>query len=533
MPSNLGLLRLGPTLLLGFAILASAHQTRAQYMFLDLDGDGVYTSGDTFPASAPSTIDVYLVTEIEDGTPITCSEGADLYVNSYTVNLYAYDAAVSFTSVTNQMPGMSEVVPLTTYPYALSVGYGGPQSFPPGKHHLLRITVDFEVGCPMLDIVSHSCYSPPGVVTSFGSPSCTGARGDNAFRFGEDWWPAIAFMCTDLAGRWPTLTCPDAVSGVEGQPLTIPVTLADPDCGIFSFWVYDLPSGAAFSGLGPFVAGEASGAVSWTPAIGQAGKYAIHAHASDYPNAFHGITQLDTYTIRVTIAPAPTLSAERDLSARVFTTGHNAVTRVARGGAQTCFQIEPPPDGPFALQDILPASVSVRYDDPRCGPSEAPAMGTAAQSTDTDGNGIPEFESCFPQSAMESLASCLPPGTNTVRLELHGSLVNGDHFHGELLHTIISAVRGLSVEVSPNPTNTKSVFRFTTSAEGLATVRLFNLRGAPVLTLVDRRSIPAGVHSYQLDRLGGLGGRLASGVYFLKVSTEHDGSVTRALTIMR
>lgn len=584
----------------------------AQYMFLDLDGDGVWTYHD-FPDGTSATIDVYLVTDQDAfGYPATCSDGSDLDLKSYTVNLYALDAAVRFTSVTNQIPEMSEVVPLATYPYALTVGYGGAKSFPPGKYHLLRITAEFESGCPAVSIVRSSCYSPPGVVTSFGS-SCAGVGSDNQLSLGEDWWDAWGFGCSDLLGRWPSLSCPATVSGVEGQELTFPVTLTTPDCGIDAFNVHGLPPGASFSGLSPFVAGEASGVVTWTPGYGQAGSYAIMFRASQYPNPFHNVQLQDTCTTLITIAASnarpiakaggpytgvqdvpvsfngansvdpngdglqfawtfgdggvgsgstpnhvyaiggifsvlltvtdpgglagrdsTTASIIRDLPVRVFTWASNRTTLLPSGKPMTCFQVEPLPGESLLPEEVLAQSVTLRYDDPVCGLAEARVAPTkSTRITDTDRNGIPEYEACFSQDGMTILASCLPRGSSVVRLELQGSLANGDRFHGEIFHTIISKSGSLLAAVSPNPLSQSSTLGFATTTQGFATARVFDVRGRLVVTLLDERSLPAGSHYVPLNGLDRARGRLPSGIYFLKVTTEHDGSETRTLAVLR
>lgn len=603
-------------LLLATALQAGVRPAAGQVMFLDMNGDGVWTN-DAPNRWGPTTIDVYLITDQDyGGSPILCTDGAGLDVNSYTVNLYAYDAPVSFTSVTNMMAGMTEVVPLVTYPYALTVGYGGTESFPPGKHHLLRITAEFGsggYGCPALEIISFNCYSPPGVVTSFGS-SCPGQRSDYTLRLNEDWWDVAGFSCSDPLGSWPSLSCPGTISGAEGQPLTFPVTLTfAPGCHIFSFNVYGLPPGATFSGLSPFVAGEASGSVTWTPGAGQAGSYAIQFDASQYPNPFHMVTQRDTCTTQITIVSsnvAPlaeaggpysgvqgvpvtfngtgstdpngdalqfawafgdgtigsgsisthtyvvpgdftshltvtdprgltasdfaTVSIARDLPVRVFTSGSNGTTRLPHGKPMTCFRIESSSTGSFVPAEVLPETVTLRYTDPICGPLEAHATAAkAAPVADADRNGVLEYEACFSRSALSTVAACLPGGTSVVQLDVSGSLASGDRFHGTVMHTMISGGGSLSAAVAPNPIGEATALEFTTRTAGFATARLYDIRGRLVATVFDNRLMPAGSHQMALGSLHRLHGRLASGVYFLSIRTEHDGSETRAVTIMR
>jgi len=602
-------------LFLAVTLESGVRPAAGQVMFLDLNGDGVNTTADFPSFSGHSTIDVYVVTN-EDfaGSPLACTDGTGLDLNSYTVNLYASDAAVSFTSVTNMMPGMTEVVPLITYPYALTVGYGGTESFPPGKYHLLRIAADFELGkCPAISIIPFNCYSPPGVVTSFGS-SCPGTRSDHTLRLNEDWWDVSGIACSDPLGSWPSLSCPGSISGAEGQPVTFAVTLTfEPGCHIYSFNAYGLPPGATFSGLSPFVAGAASGTVTWIPAAGQAGTYAIEFDASQYPNSFHMVTQRDTCTTQVTIvssnvAPfaeaggpysgvqgvpvtfdgtgstdpngdalqfawsfgdgsigtgsisthtyavpgdfmsrltvtdprgltasdSATVSIARDLPVRVFTSESNGATRLPHGKPMTCFRIEAQSGGSFVPAEVVPETITLRYTDPICGPLEAQATtAKAASSSDADRNGVLEYEACFPRSGLATVASCLPAGISVVQLEVRGALTTGDRFHGEVAHTMISGRGSLSAAIAPNPIGETSALEFTTKTAGFATARLYDIRGRLVATVLDNRSMPAGPHRIPLSSLRRLKGRLASGVYFLAIRTEHDGLETRAITIMR
>jgi PKD repeat protein len=583
-------------------------------MFLDLDGDGVYTGNDRMPPPGDAaTIDLYVVTnQNRDGSPVTCSDGTTPGISSYSVNLYALDAAVSFSNVTNQMPGMIGMAPLETYPYALSAWYAGASVLPPGKYHLMSMTAAFGAGCPALAIVTSTCYSPEGVVTSFGS-DCPGVQGDYTLRMEEDWAGSWGFSCTDLPGRWPSITCPGEVSGLEEEPITIPVTLTDPDCGIFSFSVYGLPPGATFSGLGPFVAGEASGAVSWTPGVGQAGTYSIRFDGSDYPNWFHGITQRDTCTTRVTVrasnvGPAAdaggpysgvqgvpiafdgtrsndpeggplefswdfgdgaqamgstpthayasggsyvvtlnvtdpgglssqsttTASISRNLPVRVFTSAGNRSTRLERGRPFTCFQIEAVPEAPFELEGIVPSSVRLHYEDPQCGGLEGSPMETKlSRIRDTDRNGLSEYEICFARENLASLVACRPPGVNSLLLELRGSLANGDRIHGSFSHTITSGSGSLAAAISPNPLSARSVLEFTTTVPGFVRARLFDIRGRFVATLMDQGSVQAGYHRIPLAGYEVVPVRLASGVYFVSVVTESDGSVRRAVVVLK
>jgi hypothetical protein len=284
-------------------------------MYLDVDGDGVYSQSDSHAiigaGSGPMTVDVYLSTNSSYGGPeFSCSDSPEggPGLNSYTVNLYSFDAPLLFENVQNEIPGWVETTPLTTYPYALTVGYSGFRTLPPGTYHLLRMTVTalpttLSAGCPAIGIVPSSCYSPPGIVTSFGS-DCPGVEGDGVLRYGEDWYGYSALTpCTDNTGRAPQIACPASVEGEEGKGISFSASVIDPDCDSHPMFAEGLPAGATLSNPGPFVMGQASQTLSWTPAPGQAGAYSIQFYVTD-PDPFNFRDRLATCTTQVTVRPA-------------------------------------------------------------------------------------------------------------------------------------------------------------------------------------------------------------------------------------
>src|SRR5262245_57505740 len=81
--------RLLPLLLLAVLFAAPA---RAQYMFLDANGDGASTLADKMSPNGVATIcDVWIKTNLNrDGSPGVCPTGdGALDINSYVVNLQA------------------------------------------------------------------------------------------------------------------------------------------------------------------------------------------------------------------------------------------------------------------------------------------------------------------------------------------------------------------------------------------------------------------------------------------------------------
>jgi len=587
-------------------------------MFLDVNGDSVNTQEDFWQLIGPTdtaTVDVYLVTNGDRyGGAHACSPETP-GLNSYTVNLYCPQSAASFSQIENKVPGMFEAYPPVATRYGLSVSYFGTETLAPGKYHLfgVRVTSDRIQGCPDLEIVPYSCFSPSGTITSFGS-GCMGYQGDDVLRLGEDWLSTGGLGgCTDFPGRPPKVTCPAEVTVREMAALTFPVSVFDPDCGIFSFYWEGVPEGAVFHGVGPIAAGEARGTFTWTPARGQAGTYDIMFTASDppyglppgwkywdtcttlvhvlppnrqplaeaggpytgiqdVPVAFDGSQSSDpdgdalrylwdlgdaatatgplplhtyrsggTFPVTLTVTDNAELSAQDTtiasiasvLPARVFTR-EGQPTKLPSGKRFTCFRIEPMTAAAFHLEEIVLSSIRLHYENPTCAGIDAPVDSRKSfHVADTDGNGLPELEACFSQESLAALLPCLPPGTSTIPLELRASLSSGGVIRGQFTHTFRVKTGSLDASVSPNPLRPASALEFTTSTPGFVKAWLFDVHGRRVATLLDQSSFEAGDHRIQLPGLDVLGESLPSGIYFVRLVTEHDGAEARTITILK
>jgi len=76
-------------------------------------------------------------------------------------------------------------------------------------------------------------------------------------------------------------------------------------------------------------------------------------------------------------------------------------------------------------------------------------------------------------------------------------------------------------KAKPNPFNPRTKIEFGLSREGRAIVRVFDVQGRLVSTVVDRR-LPAGNHSFDFD-----GARLSSGIYFMSLKADGKETVRR------
>jgi hypothetical protein len=76
--------------------------------------------------------------------------------------------------------------------------------------------------------------------------------------------------------RPPALDAPPAVAAVEGGRLLVEVSASDPDGGVVTLAASPLPEGAAFHDRE-----DNTGFLTWVPAFGQAGVYAVEVTATD------------------------------------------------------------------------------------------------------------------------------------------------------------------------------------------------------------------------------------------------------------
>jgi len=79
----------------------------------------------------------------------------------------------------------------------------------------------------------------------------------------------------------------------------------------------------------------------------------------------------------------------------------------------------------------------------------------------------------------------------------------------------------------PNPFNPRTKIEFGLSREEKVSLRIFDVRGRLVVTLVDGR-LPAGNHSVDFD-----GAKLASGVYMMRLQHDDGTEVVKRMTLLK
>ena len=172
-------------LLLCVAVLALAVgvPASAQYMWIDVDGDGVCTSADVLD-NTKTSVDLWISTNLNgDGSEAFCPTGENLTINSYTFILRSSGGLTFGTWVDAMAFGVN--LGSGAAGNDRWVGRGSGTINDPGTYKLGTQNITVTSGTPVLSIVSNT-LGAPSARTSFGS-QCPGTLGDNTMRLLVEW----------------------------------------------------------------------------------------------------------------------------------------------------------------------------------------------------------------------------------------------------------------------------------------------------------------------------------------------------------
>ena len=117
-------------------------------------------------------------------------------------------------------------------------------------------------------------------------------------------------------------------------------------------------------------------------------------------------------------------------------------------------------------------------------------------------------------------------------MAIEANLATGGILHGTTLVDVFVSGSATSATVSPNPMNPGATLTFTTTRPGFAKVEMFDIGGRQVRTILDERSLAAGVHDVKIEGRGKRGESLASGIYFIR-GVSAEGEFTRTIAILK
>lgn len=473
---------------------AAASPVTAQYIYLDLNGDGLNTPADVLGGIPPVNVGVYLRTNMNrDGTPRTCSTGQPLSVGSFEFILHAVGGTLQFGALSGGLLSgaardlsVSNSTDFYASRFDSSDVYSSPGTVLLGTIPILGI-----VGAPLLTFAASTTLSPR-YQTSFGS-QCAGAEGEHTMVLGRDWF--------DADGTFGTLT-----SNVSGT--------------VF------LDSNGTSGGNCALDPGEA-GVQGWVVTMNPGGRQAMTTRNGSYhfQNVLPG-----PYTL--TVAPpnkwgqtCPGGGGGQPVTVLLGQT-HSGLNLGVR-----------PSNRPPLLNPILDrvvvfgtvTNVPLSASDPD---------GTPVTFALLSGPGFATVQTTGPATGNLRLAPLSSDGgVHAVTVAASdGAYDSRRHARVRVLDATAVPVTGVSgkldVSITPNPLNPAGTLHFRTFRRGFARVALYNVQGRLVRLLLDKPSMPAGIHEIPLDARDARGEPLASGVYLFRVDTV-DGSRSERVTVVK
>ncbi|MGE5177337.1 MAG: PKD domain-containing protein [Hyphomicrobiales bacterium] len=216
--------------------------------------------------------------------------------------------------------------------------------------------------------------------------------------------------------------------------------------------------------------------------------------------------------------------------ARAYVPAEDKQIVLAAARPSLCIRMEAP-GGEYGLADVDPSSFLLESAGTGTVDSIFCIGGKETHVLDRDHNGVQELEACFARDDLRRLFATVR-GRVEVEARLEGRLWNGARLRAPITLMVVGhpGTNG-DVAIRPNPLNPSGTISFTTSREGRARVRIYDVKGRLVRTLLDRR-MPAGPLDVRFDGRDGVGRDLASGVYYYRVETV-DGDRTGRLTILK
>jgi len=305
--------------------------------------------------------------------------------------------------------------------------------------------------------------------------------------------PALAtdvpvHVTVSSVNRAPLASAGGPYSGLVGRSLSMSATgSSDPDGDALTYaWTF---------GDG----GVGSGAeVSHTYAA--TGRYYVVVVASD-----GSLSDPDTTTADVRVG----------FLARAFT--DHGIIRLKTGKPRESVYLEPM-GGSFEIESVDISSLKL-YGPDGLGtvPYITPIPGSVTVGLDSDRNHVGEVGMDFDKDDLRSLFTSLDKDMQAT-LVLTADLYGGGSVRATLGWTV-QPERKLVARIQPNPMNPETTIRVNLETPERLSIRLYDLTGRLVRTVLESVDTPAGVHDYKFDGRGTDGRTLPTGQYFYRAET--------------
>ncbi len=472
--------------------LLAVPPANAQYIFVDLNGDGLNTPADALGA-LPVNADVYLRTASNrDGSPALCSTGEQLSIGSFEFILHAVGGTVQWGALTGGLFPVGSQIRTAHDDVDFYVGRFDTLGVyvPAGQVLLGTLPVTALAGTPLLRFASTTPLSAK-YATSFGS-QCRGADEEFTMALGRDWTDADGTFGTVLANVSGTVFLDK--NGASGGNCIL-----DPGEPGVPGWVVTLSPGGQqtlterngsfkFQNVLPGIYTaqlRLPGPWRQTCPPGNAGQPVTVLVGQTYPGLNFGVKPANMPPLLQAIQGKPIAP--------------NKINNVPLLAAD--------PDGSSLTFSLLngPSFATVTTTGPGTGNLQlAPLSSDAGKHALTVG-------------ASDGVYDSRRSATYTV---LSPTAVTAQESSGPI-----------RAEVVPNPLNPAGVLTFRTSRSGFLRVSLYDATGKRVRTLVDRKSAPASLYEIPIDARDAAGKALASGVYFFKIETPGEVQSGRAVVL--
>jgi hypothetical protein len=242
------------------------------------------------------------------------------------------------------------------------------------------------------------------------------------------------------------------------------------------------------------------------------------------------VTVTETFTTSpLSAADSATVHVGTSLVARAFATGGYKTLRLRSGKPFWCAQVEPL-NGVYHAADIDPATVVMRSNGTGVVSGIAAIGGKTSEIQDADRNGLMDLTVCFDKEALIQLLSKVS-GHKQVPVQIAGRLVSGAPFEATLTLDVVAGTKTLAASIAPNPFNPATTMSFRMDREGAVDLRIFDMAGRLVRDVTRGRVFTAGYQEIRIDGKNENGHRLASGVYFYRLSTS-EGAMSGRLVIL-
>ncbi|HEU4724399.1 MAG TPA: PKD domain-containing protein [Candidatus Eisenbacteria bacterium] len=293
-----------------------------------------------------------------------------------------------------------------------------------------------------------------------------------------------------------------------------------PYAGIVNRWIQFSAAGSSdadddfLSFLWTFGDGSQSPGIAPVHAYLAAGAYTAHVVVTDG---------------KLSTSASASVSVAASSAADAFLDGDEHIVNVDATDEFVVVRFEPD-GGSFAAYEVDVDNIVLRVTKKDDTTVDIPAAAPALIQDDSDHDGVAEFVSRFPRAALLDLVES-GDILGSTPLEIVGGLYAGGVISGPF-HAAIVRSNSFDLTVTPNPFNPTAHIILNTRADGPMTARLFDIRGRHVKTILRGEPMRAGRHDLVFEARDDGGTPLASGLYFLQV-TSREGTRTGRVVVAK